>query len=146
ERDATRPFRGRLRLGGLVGASAALAEVFRQLESAARFDISVLLSGASGTGKTALARAIHDNSPRADRPFIEINCAALPESLFESELFGAAQGAHSTATRAVPGKIAAAEGGTLFLDEVGELPLSVQSKLLQFLQSKEYFPLGSAHP
>jgi Nif-specific regulatory protein len=106
----------------------------------------VLLTGASGTGKTAFALAIHENSPRARGPFIEINCATIPENLFESELFGAVSGAHSTANRKIEGKIAAAENGTLFLDEIGELPLAVQSKLLQFLQSKQYFPLGSNKP
>jgi Nif-specific regulatory protein len=93
-----------------------------------------------------LARAIHDNGPRAAQPFLELNCAAIPETLFESELFGALPGAHSTATRKMAGKIAAAQGGTLFLDEIGELPLAVQSKLLQFLQSREYFPLGAVSP
>src|SRR5262249_36164576 len=144
--DATKPLRARLKLEGLAGRSRALAEVFRQVESAARFEISVLLTGPSGTGKTALARAIHDNSQRAGKPFLELNCAALPETLFESELFGAVPGAHSTATRKIQGKLAAAQGGTIFLDEIGELSLNIQSKLLQFLQSKEYFPLGSAKP
>jgi Nif-specific regulatory protein len=144
--DATAPFRQRLKLGGLVGRSRALAGLFHQLESVARFDISVLLTGPSGTGKTALARAIHDNSPRAEKPFIELNCAAVPEALFESELFGAMPGAHSTATKKIPGKLFAASSGTLFLDEVGELSLAVQSKLLQFLQSREYFPLGATKP
>jgi Nif-specific regulatory protein len=144
--DLTKPFRQKLALASIIGRSRALADVFRQLESVARFDISVLLTGPSGTGKTALARAIHENSPRAQKPFIELNCAAVPEALFESELFGAAQGAHSTATRKIPGKLAAANSGTLFLDEAGELSLAVQSKLLQFLQSKEYFPLGANKP
>jgi Nif-specific regulatory protein len=141
--DPTQPYRKRLKLTNLVGRSRELAELFKQVESAARFDVAVLLTGPSGTGKTALARAIHENSSRAPKPFIELNCAALPENLFESELFGAAPGAHSTATRKIQGKIAAAEGGTIFLDEIGELSLNLQAKLLQFLQSKEYYPLGS---
>ena len=142
--DATLVIRRKLKLDGLIGKSKTLADAFKQLESAARFDISVILTGPSGTGKTAFARAIHDNSKRVGKPFQELNCAALPENLFESELFGALQGAHSTANRKMIGKLAAAEGGTLFLDEIGELGLSVQGKLLQFLQSKEYFPLGAA--
>jgi Nif-specific regulatory protein len=141
--DHALAYRERLKLPGVIGRSRALALVLGQIESAARFAVPVLLSGPSGSGKTAFARAIHDNSARAAKPFVEINCAALPEGLFESELFGAVAGAHSTATRRMPGKIAAADGGTLFLDEIGELPLALQSKLLQFLQSKEYFPLGS---
>jgi len=144
--DPTAPFRTRLQLDHLVGRSRALADVFGQVEGAARFSVPVLITGDSGTGKTLLARAIHDNGPRAAQPFLELNCAAIPETLFESELFGALPGAHSTATRKMAGKIAAAQGGTLFLDEIGELPLAVQSKLLQFLQSREYFPLGAVSP
>src|SRR6185369_1188616 len=98
------------------------------------------------TGKTALARALHESSPRARGPFVELNCAALPEALFESELFGAEKGAHSTATRRMEGKVDAAKGGTLFLDEVGEIPLAVQSKLLMFLQSRRYYRLGGSAP
>jgi Nif-specific regulatory protein len=120
--------------------------VLEQLSLVAPLDISVLLTGPSGTGKTQLARVIHDSGPRASGPFVEINCATLPESLVESELFGALPGAHSTASRKMEGKVAAAEGGTLFLDEVGELPLPSQSKLLQLLQSREYYPLGGAKP
>jgi Nif-specific regulatory protein len=141
--DATTAIRARLAVDGLVGRSKQLADVLNQVEAAARFAMPVLLTGPSGTGKTAFARAIHDNSPRASGPFIELNCATLPEALFESELFGAEKGAHSTATRRMPGKIAAAEGGTLMLDEIGELPLALQGKLLQFLQSREYYALGS---
>jgi Nif-specific regulatory protein len=146
QRDPTRESRARLQVAGIIGRSAAMAELLLKLEGAARFDVAVLLTGPSGTGKTALARAIHDNSPRARRPFVELNCAAVPEALFESELFGAMPGAHSTAIKRLQGKISAAEGGTLLLDEIGELPLSVQAKLLQFLQSKSYFPLGGAAP
>jgi Nif-specific regulatory protein len=102
------------------------------------------LTGDNGTGKTQLARAIHDNSPRAAGPFVELNCAALPEELIENELFGAAVGGHSTAAKRVLGKVEAAEGGTLFFDEIGELPLRAQAKLLQLLQSAVYFPLGQS--
>jgi Nif-specific regulatory protein len=109
----------------------------------APLDVTVLLTGESGTGKSLLARAIHDNGPRAAGPFVELNCAALPEGLIESELFGAVAGAHSTATRAVPGKVRGAEGGTLFLDEIAELAPAAQAKLLHLLHAREYFPLGA---
>ncbi len=141
--DPTNPLRSKLNLAGLAGRSAGLAYVFEQVGLVAPLDISVLVSGDSGTGKTALARAIHDNSPRRAGPFIELNCAAIPETLFEAELFGTMSGAFTGARRAA-GKIEAAEGGTLLLDEIGELPFAMQSKLLQVLQSKQYYPVGSA--
>jgi Nif-specific regulatory protein len=141
--DATRGPRQTLRLAGVVGRSAALASVLEQAAMVAPLDVNVLLTGDSGTGKSQLARVIHENGGRAGGPFVEVNCAALPESLIESELFGAARGAHSTAHQAAAGKVEAASRGTLFLDEVGELPISAQAKLLQLLQSKQYYPLGS---
>lgn len=144
--DPTRPFRSALRAESVVGRSAALARVLQQATVAAPLDVTVLLTGPSGTGKTQLARVLHDSGPRARGPFVELNCAALPEPLLESELFGAVPGAHSTATRRIEGKVGAARGGTLFLDEIGELRPSAQAKLLQLLQSKEYYPLGSAQP
>jgi Nif-specific regulatory protein len=97
-------------------------------------------------GKSQLARAIHDSGPRAGEPFVEVSCATLPDTLAEQELFGAVAGAHSTATRPLAGKVAAAERGTLFLDEIGTTSLAVQAKLLQLIQSKQYYPLGSAKP
>jgi Nif-specific regulatory protein len=144
--DPTRSLRRQLRLDDVVGHSAALAAVLRQAALVAPLDVNVLLTGASGTGKSQLARVIHENGPRASGPFVDLNCATLPESLVESELFGAAAGAHSTATKAIAGKIAAAEGGTLFLDEIAELAVPAQAKLLQLLQSRQYFPLGSTEP
>jgi len=141
--DPTQRYRDQLKgLEQLAGRSQALAELFAQVALIAPREVSVLILGPSGAGKTALARAIHLNSPRAGGPLIELNCAALPEQLLESELFGAERGAHSTADRTLPGKVEAASGGTLLLDEIGELPLSSQAKLLQFLQSKTYFRLG----
>jgi Nif-specific regulatory protein len=144
--DATKELRGRLPVTGIAGTSKALADVFRAVLVAAPVQVAVLVTGETGTGKSAIARAIHEASPRARAPFVEINCAAVPETLFESELFGAEKGAHSTATRRMEGKIDAARGGTLFLDEIGEMPLSVQAKLLMFLQSKRYYRLGSTMP
>lgn len=140
--DPTRPFREKLRLEALAGRSRSLAQIFEQLALVAPLDITVLLTGDSGTGKTQLARAIHDNSPRRDGPFVELSCAAIPESIFESELFGTREGAF-TGARHLAGKVASAEGGTLFLDEVGEIPLQAQAKLLQLLQSKQFYMLGS---
>ena len=140
--DPTLPYRAKLRAEGLVGRSAALADVLRQVTLVAPLDVAVLLSGPSGTGKTALARVIAASGPRAGGPFVQLNCAALPPALFESELFGAERGAHSTATRATPGKVAAAERGTLLLDEVSELAAEAQGKLLQLLQSGTYYRLG----
>jgi Nif-specific regulatory protein len=141
--DPTAEYRAQLRLDALAGRSGALARVFAQLALVAPLDITVLLTGDSGTGKTQLARAIHDNSRRRDGPFIELNCAAIPPALFESELFGAVEGAYTDA-RQRRGKVAAAEGGTLLLDEVSELPHATQAKLLQLLQSKQYYPLGAS--
>lgn len=144
--DPTAASRARLKLSGVIGRSQALARVLQQAHMVAPLDVTLLLTGESGTGKSQFARLVHDNGPRASAPFIEVNCAALPDNLVESELFGAVPGAHSTANRAILGKVAAAEGGTLLLDEVGDLPLMAQGKLLHLLQTREYFPLGSARP
>lgn len=142
--DPTLPIRERLRADRMVGHSAALASVLEQAALVAPLDVTVLITGASGTGKSALARLIHENGPRATGPFIDLNCGALPEGLVESELFGALPGAHATARSQMVGKVEAAEGGTLLLDEIGELPHAAQAKLLQLLQAHEYFPLGAA--
>ncbi|HWO26543.1 MAG TPA: sigma-54-dependent Fis family transcriptional regulator [Kofleriaceae bacterium] len=144
--DATRTVRQRFRCEGIVGRSPALARVLEDAAAAAPSRTTVLITGPAGTGKSALARTIHANSPRAMRPCIEVNCAAIPEGLFESELFGAEAGAASGITRRITGRVAAARGGTLFLDEIGELPLATQAKLLQLLQDRVYFPLGTSEP
>lgn len=146
EQDHTAAVRARLRLDGIIGRSQALARVLERAEVLATMEGNVLLTGPSGTGKSMFARVLHENSRRADAPFVELNCAALPEALVESELFGAERGAHSTAQQSLPGKVAGAEGGTLFLDEIGELPLSVQAKVLQLVQSKQYYRLGGNQP
>jgi Nif-specific regulatory protein len=144
--DCTRALRERHRLDLIVGRSPALAAALEEAMLAAPLDVSVLLTGESGTGKGELARAIHENSRRASGPFVELNCAAIPTTLIESELFGARSGAHAEARRDRAGKVAAAEGGTLLLDEISELPLDAQAKLLQLLQSRTYYPLGATQP
>jgi transcriptional regulator with GAF, ATPase, and Fis domain len=144
--DPTRPLRQTLRLTGIIGHSVVLAAVLRQVAMVAPLDVHVLLTGETGTGKSLMARAIHDNGPRAGQPFVEVNCATLPDLLVESELFGALPGAHSTASRRIEGKVAAAEHGSLFLDEIGVLSVTAQAKLLQLLQSRQYYPLGSGKP
>src|SRR5215467_15148188 len=116
--------------------SRALAQLLQSASHVAPLDVDVLITGPSGTGKSMLARAIHLNSPRSSGPFVELNCAAIPEALIENELFGAERGAHSTAMRKVTGKVSAAQGGTLFLDEVAELPAGAQAKLLQLLETR----------
>lgn len=126
----------------LLGKSPAFANTLRAAEIVARTDATALLLGESGTGKELLAHAIHHHSLRANKPFITINCAALPEQLVESELFGHRKGAFTGATQHQQGKVQAAQGGTLFLDEIGELPLSIQAKLLRFLESGECQPVG----
>ncbi|MFN0086313.1 MAG: sigma-54-dependent transcriptional regulator [Blastocatellia bacterium] len=138
-----RELKQRYNFDNIIGRSDALTEVFRQIEKIAGNSSSVLIQGESGTGKELIARAIHYNSPRADSPFVAINCGALPENLLESELFGYARGAFTGATTSKTGLFKAAHGGTLFLDEIGELPLTLQVKLLRALQEREFMPLGS---
>jgi Nif-specific regulatory protein len=131
---------------GLVGDSAGMHALVRFITKAARVDTTVLILGESGTGKELVARAIHQGSPRAGRPFVSLNCAALPENLLESELFGFEAGAFSDARRPKPGRLELANGGTLFLDEVGELSLGAQAKLLRAIQEREVDRLGGTRP
>ena len=140
--DPTQPFRQRLALDGIIGRSAVLARIFERVNAYAPLDVTLLLTGPNGTGKTQLAHAIHANSPRRNGPFVELNCSAIPENLIESELFGTMPGAF-TGARRMAGKVEAAEGGTLFLDEIGEIPIAAQGKLLQLLQSRQYYAIGS---
>ena len=123
-------------LPGVVCVSEAMQRVCRFVERAAASEISVLFSGESGTGKEVLARALHARSARAAGPFVAINCAAIPEQLLESELFGHERGAFTGAERRVQGRLELAHGGTLFLDEIGDMPVAVQAKLLRFLQER----------
>ena len=123
-------------LKGLVATSPQMLKVCRTIEKVAPADVTTLLLGESGTGKEVLARALHETSPRADKRFIAINCAAIPENLLESELFGYEKGAFTGAVKQTIGKVECADGGTLFLDEIGDLPMALQAKLLRFLQER----------
>lgn len=123
-------------LGGIVTAAPEMIKVARMVERVATANVSVMLLGASGTGKELLAKGLHNASARAGEAFVAINCAAIPENLLESELFGYEKGAFTGAVKTQPGKIEMAEGGTLFLDEVGDIPLPLQVKLLRFLQER----------
>ena len=129
-------------LEGLVTSDPAMLKVCRKIEKFAPTDLSCLLQGESGTGKEVIARSIHHLSARADKPFVAINCAAIPETLIESELFGHEKRAFTGADKRTAGKIEAAEGGTLFLDELGDMPLPVQAKMLRFLQKRVVERLG----
>jgi two-component system NtrC family response regulator len=133
-------------LGGFITADPAMMKVCRTIERVADTDVSVMLLGASGTGKEVLARGLHAASRRANGNFVAINCAAIPENLLESELFGYERGAFTGAIKTTEGKIELAEGGTLFLDEVGDIPLSLQVKLLRFLQERTIERIGGRKP
>lgn len=128
----------------IIGTSEALQSVFRLVEKVAATNTNILIQGESGTGKELIARAIHHNSPRAQRPFVAINCGALPETLLEAELFGHMKGAFTGAVASRPGLLRSAEGGTVFLDEVGEVSAATQVRLLRAVQEHEVTPVGSS--
>ncbi|MCP5462158.1 MAG: sigma 54-interacting transcriptional regulator [bacterium] len=130
----------------IIGQSKALADVLRRAEKIAPFDVTVLITGESGTGKELLAREIHSNSHRSEKPYIPINCSALPEHLIESELFGHERGAFTGAVAARKGKFESASGGTLFLDEIGDMGLSVQAKILRALETGIHMRVGGDTP
>jgi transcriptional regulator with GAF, ATPase, and Fis domain len=132
--------------GEIIGGCPSMLEVFRKLQKVASTDISVLVTGETGTGKELIAKEIHRRSHRESGPFVAINCGAIPESLIESELFGHAKGAFTGAAMSRPGRFQAADKGTLFLDEIGELPLNLQVKLLRALQERVVFRVGDSRP
>jgi len=131
-------------LPGMIGRSESMRRLYRFTRLVAPHPTTVLVMGATGTGKELVARALHQLSARASAPWVVVNCAAIPETLLESELFGYARGAFTGAVQAYAGRICSAQGGTLFLDEVGELPLNLQAKLLRFLEQKEVQRLGTS--
>jgi transcriptional regulator with PAS, ATPase and Fis domain len=135
--------RGRYDYTAIVGASAGMRAVFQQLDKIVESELPVLIQGESGTGKELIARAIHFNGPRKERPFVSENCAALPDTLLESELFGHARGAFTGAHKSKRGLLEQADGGTLFLDEIGDMSSEMQKKLLRVLQEGEFRSLGS---
>jgi len=139
-REAVESTRGR---GDLVGASPAMRKVYDLIDQVSATDATVLITGESGTGKEVVARAVHERSRRKDGPFVAINCAAMPEHLLESELFGHAKGAFTDAKQSRQGLFAQAHGGTLFLDEIGEMALALQPKLLRAIQERKVRPVGA---
>jgi len=134
------------RFGEIIGVCPSMLEVFRKLQKVATTDISVLITGETGTGKELIAREVHRRSNRVNQPFVVINCGAIPENLIESELFGHVKGAFTGAIASRPGKFQVADKGTLFLDEIGELPLNLQVKLLRALQERVVFRVGDSRP
>jgi DNA-binding NtrC family response regulator len=146
-RDENRELRAALgekyQFQNIIGRSQAMQEIFATVARVAGTRATVLLAGESGVGKDMIARAIHQHSPRRDRPFVKINCTAIPENLMESELFGYEKGAFTGANTSKPGKFEMADTGTVFLDEIGDVPASIQVKLLRVLQDREFERLGS---
>lgn len=136
--------RGKYKFTSIIGNSKVMQQVFSRMEKVAATDSTILILGASGTGKELVAKAIHYNSPRKEKPFIAINCGAIPADLLESELFGHVKGAFTSAVADKPGKFEVANGGTIFLDEIGNMPLQLQMKLLRVLQEHEFERVGSS--
>jgi PAS domain S-box-containing protein len=126
----------------MIGKDGVMQQIFEILPVVAESEANVLVEGPTGTGKDLLAKIIHNASRRKDRPFVKVNCAALPDNLLESEMFGYVKGAFTGADRDKPGRFQEADGGSIFLDEIGDMPLSLQAKLLRVLEDKEFYPLG----
>jgi PAS domain S-box-containing protein len=144
-RQLTRAMRDRYTYHDMIGKSPEMQKIFEMVSVVARTDATVLIEGATGTGKDLLAKVIHSSSQRSFHPFVKVNCAALPDNLLESEMFGYIKGAFTGAERDKPGRFNEADRGTIFLDEIGDLPLALQAKLLRVLEDKEFYPLGSRH-
>ncbi len=130
----------------MIGKDPSMQKIFEMVRVVAMSDATVLVEGPTGTGKDILAKIIHSIGRRNARPFIKVNCAALPDTLLESEMFGYVKGAFTGVFQNKPGRFQQADGGTIFLDEIGDLPLTLQAKLLRVLEDKDFYPLGSQHP
>jgi PAS domain S-box-containing protein len=135
--------KGRYRFHHMIGKDPAMQRIFDMVRVVAKTESTLLIEGATGTGKDLLAKIIHSESKRSKCPFVKVNCAAIPENLLESEIFGYVKGAFTGADRDKPGRFSDADTGTIFLDEIGDLPLSLQAKLLRVLEDREFYPLGS---
>jgi len=145
EHQLDQVIRDRYTFHDMIGKSPEIQKVFETVSVIAGTDATVLIEGPTGTGKDLLAKVIHSASQRTKHPFVKVNCAAIPDNLLESEMFGYVKGAFTGAERDKPGRFNEADGGTIFLDEIGELPLSLQAKLLRVLEDQEFYPLGSQH-
>jgi len=137
--------RDRYTFHDMIGKSPAMQKIFEMINVVATTDATILIEGETGTGKDLLAKVIHSASPRSDQPFVKVNCAAIPDNLLESEMFGYVKGAFTGAERDKTGRFQEADGGTIFLDEIRDLPLALQAKLLRVLEDKEFYQLGSRH-
>jgi len=145
EHQLDQVIRDRYTFHDMIGKSPEMLKVFETVSVVAGTNATVLIEGSTGTGKDLLAKVIHSSSQRTTQPFVKVNCAAIPDNLLESEMFGYVKGAFTGADRDKPGRFNEADGGTIFLDEIGELPLSLQAKLLRVLEDQEFYPLGSQH-
>jgi PAS domain S-box-containing protein len=144
-RQLDQVIRERYTFQDMIGRDPAMQRIFETVGVVAATAATILIEGSTGTGKDLLAKVIHSVSPRAHEPFVKVNCAAIPDNLLESEMFGYVKGAFTGAERDKPGRFNEADGGTIFLDEIGDLPIALQAKLLRVLEDREFYPLGSRH-